>query len=208
MAQKKALTDEELLAQFEGIGDNGGTAKPPAKKATSSQPLADDPLAELESLAKAKPNSRPNTPRLSSSALNRNRSPVRREAAATPSSSGSARNSEDKQRSNLPPRKSGESTRSFHQGLTPTSEETPDDEGASRKVPEPEPQQQSSGGGWWGSVFATATAAVKQAEAAVKEIQKNEEAQRWATQVRGNVGALAGLGMFLVAQHSAFGGHD
>jgi hypothetical protein len=197
MAQKKALTDEELLAQFEGIGDNGSTSKSPAKKATSTQPLADDPLAELESLAKAKPNSRPNTPRLSSSALNRNRSPVRREAAATPSSSGSARNSEDKQRSNLPPRKSGESTRSFHQGLTPTSEETPDDERAPpKKAADLEPQQQSSGGGWWGSVFATASAAVKQAEAAVKEIQKNEEAQRWATQMRGNVGALAGLGMF------------
>jgi hypothetical protein len=198
MAQKKALTDEELLAQFEGIADNGSSTatKTPVKKgAAASKPLADDPLAELESLAKAKPTSRPSTPRLSSSALNRNRSPVRREAAATPSSSGSARNSEDKQRSNLPPRKSGESTRSFHQGLTPTSEETPDD-APLKKAAEPESQQQPSGGGWWGSVFATATAAVKQAEAAVKEIQKNEEAQRWATQVRGNVGALAGIGMF------------
>ena len=37
---------------------------------------------------------------------------------------------------------------------------------------------------------------MKQAEAAVKEIQKNEEAQKWAEQVRGNVGALRGLGMF------------
>jgi hypothetical protein len=205
MAQKKALTDEELLAQLEGIGDNGTAstpAKASAKKGTSSSKvLADDPLAELESLAKAKPSSRPNTPRLSSSALNRNSSPVRRGATATPSSSDSARNSEDKPRSNLPPRKSGESTRSFHQGLTPTSEETPDDENVPLKKAA-EPEQQSSGGGWWGSVFATATTVVKQAEAAVKEIQKNEEAQRWATQVRGNVGALAGLGRLLVSNQT------
>jgi hypothetical protein len=60
----------------------------------------------------------------------------------------------------------------------------------------------SSGGGWWGNVggllataSATATAAMKQAEAAVKEIQQNEEAKKWADQVRGNVGALRGLGM-------------
>jgi len=36
---------------------------------------------------------------------------------------------------------------------------------------------------------------VKQAEALAREIQKNEEAQRWAEQVKGNVGALRGLGM-------------
>lgn len=204
MAQKKAPTDEELLAQFEGIGDNpkATPAQTASKKAASTaKPLADDPLAELEILAKAKPASRPHTPKLSSSALNRNRSPVRRDAAATPSSSGSARNSEDKARSNLPPRKSGESTRSFHQGLTPTSEENGDgyDEKQALKKDEAEAPQQPSGGGWWGSVFATATAVKKQAEAAVKEIQKNEEAQRWAEQVRGNVGALKGLGRYTLS---------
>ncbi|KAF7116748.1 hypothetical protein CNMCM5793_005305 [Aspergillus hiratsukae] len=52
----------------------------------------------------------------------------------------------------------------------------------------------SGGGGWWGGIFATATAAMKQAEAAVKEIQQNEEALKWAQQVRGNVGALRDLG--------------
>jgi hypothetical protein len=51
------------------------------------------------------------------------------------------------------------------------------------------------GGGWWGGLFATASAAMKQAEAAVKEIQHNEEAQKWAQQVKGNVGALRDLGM-------------
>lgn len=44
--------------------------------------------------------------------------------------------------------------------------------------------------------MATASAAVKQAEALAKEIRENEEAQRWAEQVKGNVGALRGLGRF------------
>lgn len=59
------------------------------------------------------------------------------------------------------------------------------------------PQAQSSsggGGGWWGGIFGAASAAVKQAEALAREIQQNEEAQRWAEQVKGNVGALRGLG--------------
>lgn len=188
MAQKKALTDEELLAQFESIGATD--AAPPASSSTpsksSSKPskqaaLENDPLAELENLAKAKPLSRPNTPKLG---VNRTRSPVRRDAH-TPPSSGSGRNSEDKPRALGLPRKSGESARSFHQGLTPAPEESADENRA--------PEQQG-GGGWWGGIFATASAAVKQAEAAVKEIQKNEEAQKWAQQVRGNVGALRGLG--------------
>jgi hypothetical protein len=195
MAQKKALTNEELLAQFEGIGSTD--AAPPAPSSTpsksSSKPskqaaLQNDPLAELselENLAKAKPLSRPNTPKLG---VNRTRSPIRRDAH-TPPSSGSGRNSEDKPRALALPRKSGESARSFHQGLTPAPEEPADE----NRAPEPE-QQQQQGGGWWGGIFATASAAVKQAEAAVKEIQQNEEAQKWAQQVRGNVGALRGLG--------------
>jgi hypothetical protein len=36
---------------------------------------------------------------------------------------------------------------------------------------------------------------VSQAQAAVKEIQKNEEAQKWAEQLKGNVGVLRGFGM-------------
>ena len=59
----------------------------------------------------------------------------------------------------------------------------------------------ASGGGWWGSMFNAASAAVKQAEAAVKEIRGNEEAQKWAQQVRGNVDALKAYGRILpVAQ--------
>jgi hypothetical protein len=194
MAQKKTLTDEELLAQFEGIGGDTPAATKGNKPTTKgSAPLAtDDPLADLENLANFKPTSRPNTPKLS---LNQ-----RSQGAATPSSTASARTSEDKARSNLP-RKSGESTRSYHQGLTPTSEEERTEEDAQQARAEVEQEEKaaaSSGGGGWGGWFsgitAAATAAAKQAEAAVKEIQKNEEAQKWAEQMRGNVGALRGLG--------------
>ena len=82
--------------------------------------------------------------------------------------------------------------RSFHTSFTPASSGEGDAE-PERAAPEPT-QTQSSGGGWWGSVFSTATAAVKQAEALAKEIRQNEEAQRWAEQVKGNVGALRGFG--------------
>lgn len=213
MAQKKALTDEELFAQFEDIPEdtppitsttntttlapNATTAKKPSRS-TAHTPSAEgpDPLAELESLA-ARPVSRPATPKLSSSSTaSRNRSP-RRPGTATPPSSG--RTSEDRPaHSYALPRRSGESSRSFHQSFTPSLEETAEHEQKSLAAqPASEPAHKSgSGGGWWGGLFATASAAVKQAEAAVKEIQKNEEAQRWAEQVKGNVGALRGFGIF------------
>jgi hypothetical protein len=198
MAQKKPLTDEELLAQFETLDDS--KSKPSSKttkssgssKPTPAAGAADDPLAELESLAKARPASRPGTPKV---ALNQQRNA----AAATPGSTptGSARNSEDnKARAGTnPPRKSGESARSYHQGLTPTSEEERQEEEALKKAATEEKGGGSGWGGWWGGITATATAAVKQAEAYAKEIQKNEEAQKWTEQLRGRVGDLKGLGM-------------
>jgi hypothetical protein len=155
-------------------------------------------LEELEQLGKQQPAaaprqvSRPNTPKVSSSSTTS--SNRRAPGVATPSSTGSARTSED----NRPaaPRKSGESTRSFHQSFAPTEEEP-----AKRQAPEPREEKQSGGswwGGGWGGLVSTATAAAetarKQAEAAYQEIQKNQEAQRWAEQVRGNVGALRGIG--------------
>ncbi|KAK5153021.1 hypothetical protein LTR04_006295 [Oleoguttula sp. CCFEE 6159] len=200
MASKKALTDEELFAQFEGIGEDDSTTstttttKAPARAvqsntAPSLQEEEEDPLAELTALASARPVSRPSTPadRLSSSTT----SGKRTDAVHTPSSSGpgSGRTSEDKPRVSVP-RKSGESTRSFHQSSKPTVDDVADQDLPQQKVfqaPPPPPtakgeeKKQGGGGGWWGSVFATASAAVKQAEAAVKEIQKNEEAQRTLT---------------------------
>ena len=50
--------------------------------------------------------------------------------------------------------------------------------------------------GWgWGRVWSTATAAVKTAEAVVKEVQASEEGKKWVDQVRGNADVLRGLGM-------------
>jgi hypothetical protein len=193
-------TVEEQLAELEMEAE---APAPPPKKATKAprQRFEQDTdalkeLEELEALEKfqrpevARPSSRPNTPKLSSSSTT---SSNRRTAGVvTPSSSSSARTSEDKAAA---PRKSGESTRSFHQSFAPTEEEP------AKPAPPPTEAKQAGGswwGGGWGGIISSATeaanAAKKQAEAAYQEIQKNQEAQRWADQVRGNVGALRGIG--------------
>jgi len=200
MAQKKAPTNDELLAQFEDLGadETAPSANPskaaskPSKPSTSTPAVEeDDPLAELANLAKAKPISRPDTPR----GLAAKRTAAE---AVTPSSTGSARTSED--RVGLQ-RKSGESARSYHQGqiYTPASTSEEADSGEEKRRPAPKAEKaeekQAAGGGWWGGFLSTATAAVKQAEAAVKEIQKNEEAKKWTEQVRARAGDLRGFGM-------------
>lgn len=201
---KPAPTDEELLAQLEGLGaeDVSKTQRAPkastarAQRSAPAQQSEADLLAELDSLAQERPVSRPHTPRLTSSATapTPKASPKRNAAASPPPA---ARTSEEK----TLPRKSAESTRSFHTSYTPRTEaELEPEPEKSATVAPPAVQEQSSGGGWWGGIFATATAAVKQAEALAKEIQKNEEAQRWAEQVKGNVGALRGLGKLFPAK--------
>ncbi len=195
MSKKEKLTDEELFAQFEGLEGDATTGQAP-KPATRSQQSDADLLEELGIPERPKPSSRPHTPRTqSTSTMSAARSSPKLTRNATPTSTDDARSSEDKARQ----RKSGDSTRSVHKSFTPASSgegETEPDKSASF-VPEPA-QAQSSGGGWWGSVFSTASAAVKQAEALAKEIRQNEEAQRWAEQVKGNVGALRGLGTLFV----------
>ncbi|OAL57441.1 hypothetical protein IQ07DRAFT_617700 [Pyrenochaeta sp. DS3sAY3a] len=197
-------TVEEQLAELEMEAE---VPAPPPKHAKGSraprQKLEQEAdalkeLEELEALEKfqrpevARPASRPNTPKLSSSS---NASSNRRgPGVITPSSTASARTSEDKPTA---PRKSGESARSFHQSFVPTQEDD-----TAQAAPEPKQEPQQAGGSWWGGgwggLISTATAAAdaakKQAEAAYQEIQKNQEAQRWAEQVRGNVGALRGIG--------------
>ncbi|KAF2093773.1 hypothetical protein NA57DRAFT_47540 [Rhizodiscina lignyota] len=210
MAHKKALTDAELEGLFEGITDSTAT---PSGASTSSKPASapkppppaaaasaeDDPLAELESLAKAKPASRPHTPKQSGLTASRSR-PVTVEAA-TPSSTGSTRTSEDRNAPGVTGRKSGESSRSYHQAFTPasTSEGSPNEdlERERREREAQKQQEQQAGGGWWGGLWSTASAVRKQAEAAVKEIRSNEEAQKWvegAMKGKLDVNALKGLG--------------
>ena len=192
MASKKskaAPTEDELNELFEGLGADDAKPQAPLKKGASKAPKAASSQSELELLAElenlgAQPSSRPGTPRVQAN----------KRSIATPPP-GSSRTSEDKP---APPRKSGESARSFHTSFTPSATSS-DLQDAERRAPIAQPTEQAApataaGGGWWGSVFATASAAVKTAENAVKEIQQNEEAKRWAEQVKGNVGALRGLG--------------
>lgn len=176
-------TSDELLAQFDQLGvDTGSDDELPTSKTkpttTTTVQSEQEILAELDSLA--------SQPRRSAEYRSSTRSPKPPTPTATPSSSDQP--SEEKAGAC----RSGESGRS--------SRDAPPSE------PEKKPAQEapkSSGGGWWGGLFATATAtataAMKQAEAAVREIQKNEEAQRWAQQVKGNVGALRELGRYLLA---------
>jgi hypothetical protein len=191
MATKKskaAPTDDELNKLLEGIGEDDAQAQAPSTKGAPKTAKAapsqseQDLLAELENLG-AQPSSRPHTPRVQS---------VKRTTATPPP--GSSRTSEEKASG---PRKSAESTRSFHTSFTPSATSS-DLQDLERKAPTTQPAEVPApaaiGGGWWGGIFATASAAVKTAEAAVKEIQQNEEAKRWAEQVKGNVGALRGFG--------------
>ena len=194
MATKKskaAPTDDELNKLLEGIEDEAQAPVKGASKSTkaASSQSEQDLLAELENLGAQQPPSRPHTPRIQQ---------VKRQTTGTPPPA-SSRTSEEKAPG---PRKSAESTRSYHTSFTPSATSS-DLQEAERKAPIAQPAEPaastSSGGGWWGGIFATASAAVKTAEAAVKEIQHNQEAQRWAEQVKGNIGVLQGFGKTALA---------
>ena len=186
MAPKGAKpTSDELLAQFDDLGiektDSTGqesrTNQEPKPTTSTPGQHGEDIFAELDNLAFQHPSSRSGTPRLSTEPQSAARSP-KPPSAVTPST---GRSSEDKQA----PRKSQES------GHSPRLDNKSGDAQPSDSE-KPAPQ----GGGWFGGLFATASAAMKQAEAAVKEIQNNEEAQKWAQQMKGNVGALRDLGIY------------
>ncbi|OJJ47691.1 hypothetical protein ASPZODRAFT_165802 [Penicilliopsis zonata CBS 506.65] len=183
-------TNDELLAQFDDLGidttPNPSTAVNNNNNNTKPEAQQDDILAELDSLATQRTGSGPGTPGTSTEHRSATRSP-KPSVTATPSS---GRSSEDKPAA---ARKSEESVpqgkkKSVEFPRVPVSEQP-----AASREQELHQEAQGGGGGWWGGFFATASAAMKQAEAAVKEIQKNEEAQKWAQQVKGNVGALREL---------------
>ncbi|OAA62172.1 putative protein family UPF0615 [Cordyceps fumosorosea ARSEF 2679] len=179
MASKKTKTpaaEDNLDELFSGIGGDAkaGKAAPKSSKAGGAKSAGDtDILADLESqLASAPPTSRPHTPRIGG----------KRPGAGAPAA-------EDK-------RKSTDSARSARASFTPsaTSSELQD---ADKKVAVEQPPA-ASGGSWWGGIMSTASAAMKQAEAAYKEVQQNEDAKKWAEQVRGfkglDIGALRNYG--------------
>jgi hypothetical protein len=183
-------TNDELLAQFDL--DNLGVDQPKSAKPTAPADNAksqEDVLAELDNLSIQRPSSGPGTPRLSADKP--------RSSTRSPRPSATIERTEEKA-----PRQSEDTSRSSHTGLK--QEPKVDENTAPQPQHEKEQPQQGQGGGWWGGIFATASAAMKQAEAAVKEIQNNEEAQRWAQQVKGNVGALRDFGMWFMLTRSLF----
>ena len=198
MSKKSGPTSDELLAQFDSLSTAPAASTRPPKtvtaKARSSGPAKSsqtesDLLKDLGDLAK--PTSRPGTPSLkpNTSSTAASRSPVRTSTATPPP----GRSSEEKASAGGL-RKSGDSARSTQPAYTPATttagEESPE--------PEPTPSQTSGGGGgWWGGFLSSATAAVSQAQKAVQDIQKNEDAQKYFEQVRGNVGVIKGFGEFI-----------
>ncbi|KAL2133280.1 hypothetical protein VTI74DRAFT_2623 [Chaetomium olivicolor] len=180
---KSAPTDDELGELFEGIGDDSAIKKTTKSKHAAAKAKPDpaaeqDILAELENELDEKAPSRPHTPRV------REVASLKRTSTNTPPPAAADA---------VATRKSAESTASHQASLTPSATSSEHHE-TEKKAPAPQKQPTSGGGSWWGGLLSTATAAMKQAEAAVKEIQQNEEAKKWADQVRGNVGALKGLG--------------
>ncbi|KAJ6036500.1 hypothetical protein N7540_000779 [Penicillium herquei] len=170
-------TSDELLAQFDNLGiDQSNKTSKPSQAPTDNAKAQEDVLAELDNLAAQRPSSGPGTPRLS---IDKPRSSTR-----SPRPSATIEREEKVSR---PSEETGRSSRAE----TKSEQPKPEENAAPQQAEQPQEQQ---GGGWWGGIFATASAAMKQAEAAVKEIQNNEEAQRWAQQVKGNVGALRDLG--------------
>ena len=195
-APKTAKTDaEDLLAELSELGSGvQPTNKPPtskhkSKKSTGPSQEEQDLLAELDkldTLAQARPISRPQTPRGGFATT----------SAGQSSGEIANRTTEDKVSSTL--RKSQESSRSFHQSSTPT-ELTSENAVAPHVAAASEKKAESSNGSsWWGGLVATASAAVTQAQAMAKELQQHEEAQKWADQVKGNVGALRSYGKISV----------
>ncbi|KIH93192.1 hypothetical protein SPBR_02613 [Sporothrix brasiliensis 5110] len=189
MASKRAksATNEELDSLFEGIGDEKptGAAKKAGKSKTTGtgklKSAADkDLLAALENEV-GDEIARPHTPRIS------------KEAKASPASASAS--------APAPARRSVESSKAYS-ARTSTDERAVDASAEGAAAPPaaaattatPPTVAAPASGGWWGGILSTASAAMKQAEAAVKEIQQNEEAKKWADQVRGNVVSLRGFG--------------
>nr|OQO24863.1 hypothetical protein B0A51_07861 [Rachicladosporium sp. CCFEE 5018] len=180
---------DDLLADLDNLGVD---EQPPPRSTTPSVPSSkpgpvssdDDLFGDLQAQLAARPSqqtSRPGTPRVASSTTSAATRPGYTPASSGPPSGRTS--SEDRARRSMASiggeRRSGEG-REFHRAVTPGQDEEPlQQEKAAAPV-----AQTSGGGGWWGSLTSAASAAVKQAETLAKEISGNEEAQRWADQVR------------------------
>ncbi|KAK5741063.1 hypothetical protein LTR17_004213 [Elasticomyces elasticus] len=209
-------SDIDLLAELDSLGvdpsSTNATPQPQPKPTAPKPPTLNTPqpsspsndddniLRDLQAQLAAKPPSvsRPGTPRGSSSSTSKRTGGEQ----LTPTSSGppSGRTSEERLRTGAvgqgQVRTSGEGSRAYHSARTPEPQQP-----ELAKV-ESGSGGSGGGGGWWGGfggLLSTATAAVKQAETLAKEISGNEEAQRWAEQVRGNVKSLQTFGTDLTS---------
>lgn len=197
MAQK---ADDDLQKLFEGIEEQPDTATKPFGDSATTQQSEQDILAELDYLTAERPKasvSRPHTPRLapspSTKSFERSRTPA-------------GRTSGEGYGYGLPPTRRDSADVGVNRAertsldFISSTTSTIGRETKSVAVKEPDTfgsnaEGSSGAGGWgWGSIWSTATAAVKTAEGMVKEIQQSEEGKKWASQVKGNAEALRGLG--------------
>lgn len=183
MASKKPATNQELddlFAQVEG-GENhpsGSNQKSEKNAAQSTADADEDVFADLKSQLNVP--SRSSTPRVSSSTTSIHKN--------TPTSSNSGRSSEEKATASLGLEADQKTQR------TPSAPISASQQGTDIAASE----NSNKGSGWWGGLSGLssfASSAVKQAQGAVEQLQKNEEAQKWVEQAKGNVGLLKGLGM-------------
>jgi Family of unknown function (DUF5427) len=214
------MAQDDLDKLFEGIGDTPATIAPAASSSQDEQDL----LAGLESLAagppKPAPSSRPHTPRVAASSGVRSHTPLGRNSGEGYSGYGLPPTRRDTGDSTTGGAKKRDSSDLRSGAGTPVAPAVRDKEwekpsSAKEKEREREKEREkekesAGGGGWgWGSLWntaaSTASAAVKNAEAVVKELQQSEEGKKWAEQVKQNAGALRGLGLvFHVALHWLF----
>lgn len=157
---------------------SASSSKSTPKASTSAKKDADNDenlFGDIEKQLASKPaqqSSRPATPRVSSSSTSAATSQPAQKYTPASSNGPSARTSEEKGREAVEQVKSED----------PLA-------GAAAAV-----GGGGGGGGWWGMVSGAASAARKQAESLAKQVQGNEEAQRWAAQVQGRLGGLQHLG--------------
>lgn len=203
MTQK---ADDDYLKLFEGIEEQPTAAKPDTGGATTQQ-SEQDILAELDYLTAERPKasvSRPHTPRLapspSTKGFERSRTPA-------------GRTSGEGYGYGLPPTRRDSADVGVRRAERTSLDVVNPATLVSGKETKPAPARESAAvgsggesslagagtensvGGWgWGSIWSTATAAVKTAEGMVKEIQQSEDAKKWANQVKGNAEVLRGLG--------------
>ena len=183
MTSKNVPTNQvldDLFAAVEGgetdKNEHIPTTEPDKATAPTPTDADDDVFADLKSQLNVP--SRSSTPRIPSSTTSAQKN--------TPTSSDSARSSEEKGAAKV----AADSDSRASQPPQSSSSSAP-------KGPDTSAAAVGKGGGWWGglsNLSTFATSAVKQAQGAVEQLQKNEDAQKWVEQAKGNYGLLRGLG--------------